>query len=579
MSVVCGLLTIRCQRNSEIWNQLDMADAFMEEHPDSSLSILSAIPADKLSGDEEHARHALLLSMALDKNYVDTTTFVILQPAIDYYLKKGTPDMRMKTLYYLGRIYQNQGEYEKADQAFFNAIELNGEIIDSLTLARTYAAIGHSLHHQRGITEYIKFYSKAADIYKRIGHNVQYYDCLFNILNGYILLDDKLKADSIILLCSEGYQERYIDSQLLRNYHLSYIIKFRLFSQLDSIINICMNNHTHSADELLTIAHGCLEMGDNKKAAEILEEVRTSNLDYDMLKYRSLMVDLHRSIGNYKEAFNECLLFYHTNDSLNQIKFRKAIKESMEYHEFKIKALSDSQFKTGIIMISILTLFLLLMIVMILVYSRRINKAEKHRLAMSNQMMELEHNLIMEAARTSESEKERLQLEPKRHILESENMRLRLTEISSEIEYLKQLNTVNNGTMPQEVREVIQKRIIMLNTFFALRVSANTSCCDAYEEWISNLISDKNVFLNENMLAIQACFPAFINHLKNHELDDDEIEYVCLYAIGLKGIDISRYLNSSSHVHVSSAVRKKLGLGKHDTNLGIFVKKLMEELK
>ena len=37
------------------------------------------------------------MSMALDKNYIDTTTFDIIQPAIDYYLSKGNADEKLRT--------------------------------------------------------------------------------------------------------------------------------------------------------------------------------------------------------------------------------------------------------------------------------------------------------------------------------------------------------------------------------------------------------------------------------------------------------------------------------------------------
>ena len=71
----------------------------MREHPDSAMSVLLSIDKNKLDNDEEKARHALLMSMALDKNYIDTTTFDVLRQAIDYYLKEGSPDDRLRTLY------------------------------------------------------------------------------------------------------------------------------------------------------------------------------------------------------------------------------------------------------------------------------------------------------------------------------------------------------------------------------------------------------------------------------------------------------------------------------------------------
>lgn len=94
------LLTIgSCDRHGVTWEKLDMAESLMDSKPDSAFVVLGSIPASKVKGKEVAARYALLKSMALDKNCIDTTTFDILQPAIDYYIKHGTPDEQLRTYF------------------------------------------------------------------------------------------------------------------------------------------------------------------------------------------------------------------------------------------------------------------------------------------------------------------------------------------------------------------------------------------------------------------------------------------------------------------------------------------------
>ena len=69
----------------------------METHPDSALALLKTIDQSSIIGKESKAKYSLLMSMALDKNYIDTTTFDIIQPAIDYYLSKGNADEKLRT--------------------------------------------------------------------------------------------------------------------------------------------------------------------------------------------------------------------------------------------------------------------------------------------------------------------------------------------------------------------------------------------------------------------------------------------------------------------------------------------------
>ena len=87
------------------------------------MTILQGMDKDELSGMEEKAKYALLLSMAMDKNYVDKTDFEVLQPAIDYYQSHGTATDKLRTYYYQGRIYQNQQKHDElAMQCFVKAV-------------------------------------------------------------------------------------------------------------------------------------------------------------------------------------------------------------------------------------------------------------------------------------------------------------------------------------------------------------------------------------------------------------------------------------------------------------------------
>ncbi len=102
---IAVLTTGSCDRHGTAWNEMDKAESLMDSKPDSALVVLENIPASSVKGKEAAARYALLKSIALDKNCIDTTTFDVLQPAIDYYIKNGSPNEQLRTYYYQGRIY------------------------------------------------------------------------------------------------------------------------------------------------------------------------------------------------------------------------------------------------------------------------------------------------------------------------------------------------------------------------------------------------------------------------------------------------------------------------------------------
>lgn len=166
--VVCAVVLSGCERHSEVLEKMDLAESLMNSQPDSSLVILNALDGETLD-EAASARFALLKSMALDKNYIDTTTFDVLQPAIDYYIKKGSPDEKLRTYYYQGRIYHNQGDDDMAMKSFLSATDIKDGISDSLLYANLLVAQGILYNKQYKISNFISNNLQAAKIYGSIG--------------------------------------------------------------------------------------------------------------------------------------------------------------------------------------------------------------------------------------------------------------------------------------------------------------------------------------------------------------------------------------------------------------------------
>ena len=100
---------VSCNRHSVYWDILSQVESYIEERPDSALAVLEQINPLELSDKEERGKHALLYSMALDKNFIDKTDFEVLWPAVDYYCNNGSATDKLRTYYYQGRIYHNKG--------------------------------------------------------------------------------------------------------------------------------------------------------------------------------------------------------------------------------------------------------------------------------------------------------------------------------------------------------------------------------------------------------------------------------------------------------------------------------------
>lgn len=67
-----------------------------------------------------------------------------------------------------------------------------------------------------------------------------------------------------------------------------------------------------------------------------------------------------------------------------------------------------------------------------------------------------------------------------------------------------------------------------------------------------------------------------MEYLEQHGLSTDEINYLCLYAIGLRGKEVGEYIQIKRHYIISHEIRKKLGIDEHETNIGLYIRRQMK---
>ncbi len=113
---ISALLTVLVSScfSSGIKKKLDIAESLLQPRPDSSLAIMESIDGNDLRTREEKARYALLMSAALDKNYVEVTSDSLIRIAVDYYSNRKDQQRRMMAYYYLGLVLDSAEDYTAA---------------------------------------------------------------------------------------------------------------------------------------------------------------------------------------------------------------------------------------------------------------------------------------------------------------------------------------------------------------------------------------------------------------------------------------------------------------------------------
>ncbi len=552
-----------CGRHGAAWRQMDAAEGLMESHPDSALCILDSIDPGTLGGQEEKARYALLKSMALDKNYIDTTDFKVLQPAIDYYPEHGTPDERLRTYYYQGRIYTNIADYESAMQLFMKAIDLREDVTDSLVLAHAYMALGTLNYNEYKIDAYIRNNIAAADLYIKLNdRTVSAIRSYTNALDGYILTRNKVKADSMLAVCRQLVDQNPEGVTYLSPSIMSYTLEFGTPDE----IRQCLYRYQKkdlTSEQTVDLARGFLQIGEADKAMQLINSVVPGTNILDTLKYDLNMVDILDSLGRYKEAYMLFRDYAVLNDGYHNELFANDLLHADKRHQLEIDSLNSLRKKDRTIWGILCGVFALTLIALWLYY---LGYRQKTRRRLAEQEKE-----------KAEAEKIQAELERDKEMLEAEALRRDISDLEAERDRLREIER-KHSEISQSVKDVIRFRLDVLNSLLAKEIADNDDYAKPYRDWIKTLRKDKKKFMDTTSEAFAVSHPRFMEYLHEHGLTQTEINYLCMYAIGLRGKEIGDYIELKRHYVMGSVIRSKLGIDKHETNLGPYVRQLLNEL-
>lgn len=542
-----AVLTIgSCDRHGTAWNEMDKAENLMDAKPDSALVVLENIPASSVKGKEAAARYALLKSIALDKNYIDTTNFDVLQPAIDYYIKNGKPDEKLRTYYYQGRIYQNQGDDDSAMQSFMNACDLRKQVTDSLLLSHTLVAQGTLYLKQYKINDFVHYNMEAAKLYKTIGKDILAIKSYTNALDGYVMQNNKPAADSLMSICVPMVKKNPEGEAFLFPSLLSYTVNFCSSDEIKEVLTEYQNMEL-TTDETMIFAEGYSKIGEYDKAMTLISNINPAENTWDSLKYASIKIDILERQGKYKEAFTLYRDYSATLEHYQKELLSHDLLFSDKKYQLEMKNLIEIQDLDRIIGGTLCGIFALVILVGWLYY-RGYRSKTKRILA----------------------EKENKNLR-----LEQENLRLEIDQLENERDNLKELQK-EQSELAKPIKDVIKSRLDLLNGLLAKEITNNDRYAEPYNKWIDTVRNDKKKFMDSTRLAFAASHPKFIEYLEQHELSADEINYLCLYAIGLRGKEVGEYTQMKRHYIVSHEIRKKIGIDEHETNIGPYIRRLMK---
>lgn len=364
--IILLLLSGFCSCRSNVFSALEDVESYIQERPDSALAVLQAIDRNALESKKSKAKFSLLYAMALDKNYIDTTDVSIILPAVDYYIRHGSADEKLKTLYYEGRIYENAKEYGSAIISYTKAEKninlaqdckycgmLCREIAQMYTQNLNFSEAGISLERARKYFNQSELAFHEMETLYLIAQN-KYNDSRISEAKND-LAEIIEKTDNIKLLARAKALQAFIDITV-EPYDPDDALE-RLSSAISVLGNFPQISHSGAYAYLLA------KNGETEAADSVFTYILQSDSPQALRVYHKWKARLAEENSDFKSALNLYKIMYaEQNDVLDLALSQSAARTQRDYFEQegkKQEEISDNRKKTisRIILIAAILLF------------------------------------------------------------------------------------------------------------------------------------------------------------------------------------------------------------------------------
>lgn len=298
-----------CEVSHSVQDNLHVAEINMQNNPDSALVILEAIDAEDLNSRKLRARYALLYSMALDKNYIDLKNDSIIAPAVSFYKNHGTPDDKLKTYYYWGRIAMNAQEYEEAISRFVQAERHADRAEDKIAVGLLYNSkmrIYRYLfdHEQMQVAAH-----NSASAFLAASDTLRYLDAVNGILTGYLQTRDTLKSEKCLDIYRNMWELLRIDQKSKYYSAMLFLAEDKDRSDIEEILHQYLSEIDNlSAIQWIAVAKAYYNIGKYNQADDALNRYLEFKGEKNSAYYYILSL-IRESLGEYNDALKSYKLY------------------------------------------------------------------------------------------------------------------------------------------------------------------------------------------------------------------------------------------------------------------------------
>lgn len=382
--LLCVLMLSSCA-NKKIDLALSKADELMWVKPDSALAVLESVDTTSMRTRTQKARYSLLYSMALDRNYADTTDTRIIMPAVRYYERHGSQDDRLKALFYFGRMQATAGEYDKAVVTLSRALEYSDEVSDMRMLGFAYSEIAYSYSQTKNFTESRQYYSKAESYFNQAGEH--YYSCMMVLdrANDCVSSLAWSEADSLLkkIVADESFPSD-LKADAMATYGRMLTIcpcsdYGRAVSMFERSMTLFEDNHPRNVNDECVYAYALAKVGRMKESKEYFTKLDGEGFG-SLPAYKYCLSQVMRLEGDYSGAYSMLLESLKDTDAqiLDMQSQSSIVAQRNYYKEVSFEKEQEVLFHR-LWIVRLATVAILLIVCSSVLFYKRYSKAENER--------------------------------------------------------------------------------------------------------------------------------------------------------------------------------------------------------
>lgn len=511
-------------------SKLDGIESIIQNDPSTAYAELKSFDKSKLTRDKDYARYCLLLSMALDKNYIDICSDSLISPAVQYFSHTRDYYYKFLSYYYKGRIHENSEEYALAIQSYIDASTVPDKYIPLEYLVRLHTRKGTVYYHQFALDKALEEVEEEKKLAEFVEDPVFY---VYGAIDVAAILESMNRKQ-------EAYKELESLNLWMSDHSITppltyYSLWLRVLLDITSDIKEIQSAYNDYASSCfaqetemdhLLVAKYYLRCDKTDLASQELGYIKdkSDSLDsFAYILYHSLMSSIHIMKGEFKEALSSVQAFNSRFQAIN-----------LEIHNNDVRFLEERAKKE-----------------MEMAESRHRNSLLVILLIISGLILALTIFWYIRSKREFDAE---------------------LEKAKNEYNYL-QVITESEEMHPNEIHAVISDRLQALRPYIfsgkPLLYSEQRNKLKATNEKRSDMLCSIG-------LIYAASYPKFVSKLSSYGLTATEIGLCCMYLSGYSAKELNYKNNTTQSYKENLVIRQKIGLEPNGIKLTTWLKDLFD---